>query len=87
MRKMLAVFFVSLCFIVAFASISTINGRATTKENRAVVSFYQEEEIAQPAKEDAEKLPQAGSTFSYMGILGVIIVFFTCRLKVSQRKM
>lgn len=87
MRKMLAVFLVSFCFIVAFSSISTINGRATTKENRAVVSFYQEEEIDQPEKEDPEKLPQAGSAFSYMGILGVIIVFFTCRLKVSQRKM
>ncbi|EPH88057.1 LPXTG-motif protein cell wall anchor domain protein [Enterococcus faecalis 06-MB-DW-09] len=86
MRRRLIVLLIGLCFFAPFVLGNALTGRATTNENRAVVSFYQEDERNNLDKDDSENLPQTGSTFSYMGILGGFVVFVTWYLRRAERK-
>lgn len=86
MRKRVVVFLVGLCFFIPVFSRITVIGHATTNENRAVVSFYQEEEPTQPDLDDPRTLPQTGSTFSYIGMVGLVIVFVMWYLKNREKK-
>ncbi len=81
MRRRLVVLLIGLCFFAPFVLGNALTGRATTNENRAVVSFYQEDE-----RNNLDNLPQTGSTFSYMGILGGFVVFVTWYLRRAERK-
>lgn len=86
MRRRLIVLVIGLCFFTPFVLGNALAGRATTHENCAVVSFYQEDERNNLVKEDSRNLPQTGSTFSYMGILGGFVVFVTWYLRRAERK-
>lgn len=86
MRKRVVVFLVGLCIFIPVFSRSTVIGHATTNENRAVVSFYQEEEPTQPDLDDPRTLPQTESTFSYIGMVGLVIVFVMWYLKNREKK-
>lgn len=89
MRKKVIILLAGLGFLGFYMSTPVEQVQAATYENRAVVRFYQEEtespENKPPTDNSHGVLPQTGASFSYMGIVGILIILFMWRLR--KRKM
>jgi LPXTG-motif cell wall-anchored protein len=91
MKKKLILLFTGISFIIGCVTASPSQVHAATYENRTVVRFYQEEEtqvpeIVSPDDNTQGVLPQTGSSFSYLGILGMILLVFVWWLKKRRKE-
>lgn len=90
MRKKVIILLVGLGLLGCYMATPVTQVQAATYENRAVVRFYQEgtesPENTPPVGDSEGILPQTGSSFSYMGIIGVFTIFFVWRFRVKQKR-
>ncbi|TPR55074.1 LPXTG cell wall anchor domain-containing protein [Enterococcus sp. OL5] len=91
MRKKILVWLMGLNILGSCLIDNTPIVQATTYENQAVVSFYQCEEVEHPeikVPESSNTLPKTGSSFSFMGIVGMFVLLLAWWLKkFKKRKM
>lgn len=89
MRKKVIILLVGLGFLGCYMATPVKQVQAATYENRAVVRFYQEGTESPentPTTDDSQGvLPQTGSSFSYMGIGGVLIILLVWRVKKNNK--
>lgn len=89
MRKKLIILLVGVGFLGCYMATPVTQVQAATYENRAVVRFYQEgtESPENPPSTDGNHgvLPQTGSSFSYMGIVGILMILVVWRVKKNNK--